>query len=132
MLVRFTATYIDEDTTTNGVFWIAKHLRHKGLLFTDPKDFTDDDRVWEILDWFNTNLPVPTKLNNSKNEQAEYRALSWFKDSAAEHIGYMRELTQILKKYGVIVDFIQTKNPGFITYQDDVQVVAAPFKDTPT
>lgn len=42
----------------------------------------------------------------------------------------MRELAAILDENDILVDVIETERPGYLTYEDEVQVVAEPFSDT--
>lgn len=54
--------------------------------------YLDEDRVFsgaesarlkEIFDWFNKNLPRPTRMSRTRNANHKTkRALSWFKDTA--------------------------------------------------
>lgn len=44
----------------------------------------------------------------------------------------MRELAAVLHSYGIPVETITTTRPGYITYEDDYQIVAEPFSDTLT
>ena len=59
-------------------------------------------------------------------------ALSWFRDTAHEHIGKMRDFALILERHGIAVRMIRTDRPGYVLYEDDYQVAAYPFADTPT
>ena len=36
----------------------------------------------------------------------------------------------ILEKHGIVVEMLETERPGYVVYEDDVQVVAEPFSDT--
>jgi hypothetical protein len=38
----------------------------------------------------------------------------------------------ILEAHGVVVERIRTQRPGYIVYEDEHQVAAYPFADTPT
>lgn len=88
------------------------------------------ERVGEILRWFGGYLNNPTSFNRSSRPNRTEKAISWFKDSATSHITMMRELVAILQSHGVIVDTVTTDRPGYVTYEDDFQIVAEPFADT--
>jgi hypothetical protein len=53
-------------------------------------------------------------------------------DSATDHIGLAREVAEILRQHDVVVETILTDRPGFLVYEDDFQIVAEPFSETPT
>ena len=74
---------------------------------------------------------MPSRFSLSARPHAKAQALSWFRDSAAEHIRQIREYQQILEIYGVSVEALRTARPGYIVYEDEHQVVAYPFADTP-
>jgi len=57
-------------------------------------------------------------------------ALSWFKDSAIEHIRKMHGLAQILRAHDVHVEVIKTDRPGYVVYEDAYQITAEPFGDS--
>ena len=79
-----------------------------------------------------SNLNVPKRFALSKRPHAKAQALSWFKDTAAIHIAQMRAYGNILESYGLTVRMIKTERPGYIFYEDEYQVAAYPFADTPT
>jgi hypothetical protein len=81
------------------------------------------------LKWFAKNLPVPKALAGG-NYHNRPMAISWFKDSAEEHIQRMRELAQILESHGIAVTQFTTNRPGKIEHEDAYQIAAVPFKDT--
>jgi hypothetical protein len=44
----------------------------------------------------------------------------------------MREFQRILGAYGIAVETIRTRRPGYVVYEDEFQIAAYPFSDTPT
>jgi hypothetical protein len=88
------------------------------------------ERLKEIHAWFNGNLKKPSSLARSSKPGALKRAISWYKDTATEHITKMRELVVILEMHGVYVEVIQTERRGYIVYEDPFQVAAEPFNKT--
>jgi hypothetical protein len=44
----------------------------------------------------------------------------------------MRTSASLLDAYGFGVEMLKTSRPGFIVYEDHVQIAAEPFADTPT
>jgi hypothetical protein len=85
-----------------------------------------------LYDWFGKNLDAPTSFTRSKYPRAPEVALSWFKDEATAHIARMREIEAILKSHGVVTQMLRTERPGYIVYEDEFQIAAEPFADTPT
>jgi hypothetical protein len=55
-----------------------------------------------------------------------------FLRGATDHIGLAREVVELLRQHDVVVETILTDRPGFLVYEDDFQIVAEPFSETPT
>ena len=91
----------------------------------------DRDRLERLGAWFNENLERPLRLAMSPRPHRKAQAISWFKDSATAHIAKMRELEELLGRYGAAVQFIKTRRVGYVVYEDEFQIVACPFADTP-
>ena len=87
-----------------------------------------------LLDWFHAHLDLPDRFTRtkSKGQGRARKGLSWFKPGAIEAIRKMREMTEILSRHGYLVEELKTERPGFVIYEDDLQVVAEPFAETPT
>jgi hypothetical protein len=58
------------------------------------------------------------------------RAISWFKETASEHISHMRQLALILESHDIAVSQLTTDNPGKVEYEDEHQIAAIPFRNT--
>ncbi|MFZ1990752.1 MAG: hypothetical protein WAW96_13405 [Alphaproteobacteria bacterium] len=128
MFIRFIVHEIDSDSgRRQGLFQAAKALRESGRLAAD-----DDTCLMDIREWFNENLERPERLAFSSRPNARATALSWFKDTATEHIAKMREMQGVLEKYGITVEMITARRLGYILYEDEYQIAAYPFSDTPT
>lgn len=92
-------------------------------------------QLTKYIEWYKANLEIPNKFNRSKSKGAwrkNSKGLSWFKPEASEHIVKAHELCELLNRSGVATDVLHTDRVGYILYQDDFQVVAEPFADTPT
>ena len=128
MFVRFVVKQIDKDSgRRQGLFQAAKSLRESGTLGD-----ADHRRLETIRDWFNEHLERPAKLAVSSRPHAKSQAISWFRDSATLHIAKMREFQEILERNGLVVEMINAKRLGYVLYEDEFQVAAYPFSDTPT
>jgi hypothetical protein len=128
MLLRFVTETLDHRSgRRRGPFAAGKRLIQSGHLSAE-----DDDALEALWGWFNDNLQKPERLSLSARPHAKEQALSWFKDTASEHITKMREFAEILTRNDVPVSIIITTRPGYIIYEDKHQVCAYPFSDTPT
>jgi len=128
MYIRFITGDIHAKTLYEvGVFQAAYQLRKQGTL----PDY-EETRLRELLNWFDSNLMKPTRFTKSKPpyDRKQNRAISWFKETATEHIANLREIVSILNQHDVHTEMIQTDRPGFIVYEDAHQVVAEPFADS--
>jgi len=124
--VRFIILRTHPDSgSREGIFHVAYGLR-------DAVTTTsyDKDHLSELISWFKGNLSIPdrfSRYNPKKDREKPRRGISWFKDSATEHIAKMRELTAIIETYGYTSEQTRTNRPGFIVYEDEFQIVAEPF-----
>ncbi|MEM8650255.1 MAG: hypothetical protein AAGF54_06970 [Pseudomonadota bacterium] len=112
-----------------GFFGAAYELRQSAAL-----DKFSSERLESLLLWFNENLSIPTKFNRTKSKGAhrrETKGLSWFKPSAEEALAKSFELISLLEEYGHNIEVLKTERVGYIVYEDEHQVVAEPFSDTP-
>src|SRR5215831_18146462 len=101
-------------------------LRDAGKLHPREEDQHDIVR-W----WFSANLERPTRFTAAKAPfyRKKNRALSWFKDTAFDHIAKIRELVAILENHGAHVRMLKTKRVGYVVYEGEFQIVAEPFSD---
>ena len=128
MFIRFVVHIKDEDSGKRmGLFQASRELRDAGLV-----DKYEEDQLLQIRDWFNNNLDKPTAFTTSRKPNAKGVAISWFKDTAKEHLAKMHHFSSILEAHGVIVDIIKTDRPGYIVYEDKFQVTAEPYAETIT
>lgn len=126
MFVRFVIGHLDTDSgRRQGLFQAGDELLESGRMAD-----IDADTLRATYGWFKANLAVPTRFSLSARPHAKSQALSWFRDTAAEHIGNMRTYQRLLQGYGLSVEMLRTVRPGYIVYEDDYQVVAYPFADT--
>jgi len=128
MYIRFVVGITDERSgRRKGVFAAL------GAFKKIPEVSAQDYRSYRTLaEWFNENLDMPSKFSRSSKPNAKPKALSWYKDSAAEYIQRTREVAELLTKYGIEVEMLKTSRPGYIVYESETQIVAEPYKDTAT
>lgn len=128
MFVRFVIHKNDGDSgRRQGIFQAISELEYEGVLLEHEQREYD-----EIYEWFRHNLKKPRSFSRSSKPHAKNVALSWFKDTAVAHLAKMHALSQILNAHGIIVEVLRTNRPGYIVYEDQLQVAAEPFKETTT
>ncbi len=128
MYIRFIIDRLDSQSgRRQGLFQAGFDSRDSGLLTS-----ADEAHLHDILCWFGTNLLRPTRLAVSPRPHREARALSWFKDRATQHVAKIWEFAELLQRYEVGVLMLRTGRPGYVLYEDQHQVAAYPFADTPT
>ncbi len=121
--IRFVTEQLDPDSGRHqGLFQAAFALRQRGA-FSE----TEEAHLKEIREWFNEHLEKPTAFSRAKRPHAVNRAISWFKDTATEHIKRMYEFAAVLEMHDVTVKVVKTPRPGYVVYEDDFQVVAEPY-----
>jgi len=114
--LRFATTLRCPDTARPlGIFRSAGKLREGKKV--EP---WADERIQEICEWFNSNLPCP-HLDGDR-----WRAIFWFRSDRQSMVRILWELAVILEENGVFVEFTAKNNPGMIVYQDEFQVAAIP------
>lgn len=128
MFVRFVVNEIDRDSgRRQGLFQAMRSLQDSGVLSIQDVELVD-----AIRRWFSEHLKKPRRLAISSRHHGKAQALSWFKDTATNHIAKMREFAKVLERHGMTVEMIKAKRLGYILYEDEFQVAAYPFGDTPT
>lgn len=86
----------------------------------------------ELLAWFEANMAEPSRFSTSRYPRAQETALSWVKATANEHVRRLRLLVSLVEQAGHLkIAELQTQRPGYVVFEDDHQVVALPFADTP-
>ncbi len=124
MFLRFVVNERDEDShCRKGVIHACDDLDNAGIL-------NEHEHLLfrEVMDWLNENLERPERLARSTKRHAHPAAICWYKDHARDHIHRMYDLCFLLEKYGRTWSMLKSMNPGYIVYEDDVQIAAVPFK----
>lgn len=91
----------------------------------------DHQELCDLLVWFKENLVKPDRFAVSRRSGADNTGISWIRSSAHEHMKRLRRMSELLEGVGIRVRELRTVRPGYILYEDDHQVVALPFGDTP-
>ncbi len=126
-LLRFVSDLPDPENSNEpaGLFLVARWVRERGQ--ASPADVS---RLLDLRDWFDEHLERPRRFNRSRRPHRTEKAISWFRDSALEHIRHARAMARIVGANGYPIREIRTTRPGYVVYEDDVQVVAEPFSET--
>jgi hypothetical protein len=125
MFLRFVISEIDDESQRElGIFQAIDRLRRRGVL--SHYEEQQDDSIGK---WFDKNLAKPTRFTASKPPfyRKKSKAISWFKDTAHEHIAHVRMLVAILQNHGISVRMLTTDRVGYVVYEDEHQIVAEPF-----
>ncbi len=126
MYLRFEIDEKDEMSgREKGIFIAMDILLENGSLYEYEQEIEK-----EIYAWFKKNLKVPKVQSSKSGYHAKPRSISWFKNSATEHIDKMRQYAQILEAHDMAVKQLTTERPGNIVYEDEHQIAAIPFNDT--
>jgi len=124
--VRFEGTTVNSRGTNPGVFALANGLAHSGKLSFD------DYALWrENNDWMNAAYADPSKIDGTLFDRSiNPRTECWFRTSAQHLVTRVHEYLALLDRYGVRWIERREDEPGRILYEDDVQIVVAPFSST--
>lgn len=124
MYVRFVVDATDEYSgVERGIFQEMYRLWRSGILAPHEEAWWADLRAWLKLE-----LAAPDRFARSRRPGASAVAVSWFKASATEHIARAREVMALLAQHDISSRMIITDRPGYIVYEDDVQVAAESFR----
>jgi hypothetical protein len=126
MFIRFVIADRDEDSgRSQGLFQAGEALRESGRM-----SGADVGRLDALERWFRKHLAEPTRFSLSPKANRKAQAISWFRDSAHEQIGRMRDYQALLESYDIPVRMLRERRPGYVVYEDEHQVAAYPFADT--
>ena len=128
MYLRFVVAEIGEDSDRElGVFHAIGNLRDGEKLEIHEKEQHDS-----IVEWFDEHLQKPARFTASKPPfyRKKNKAISWFKDTAHEHLARVRELVVILEHHGISVRMLNANRVGYVVHEDEFQIVAEPFADS--
>ena len=116
MFLRFVVTRIDDAShQPQGVFTAAYDLLESGELNSE-----EEERLREILFWFEKNLPSPSKYYKAR------RAVFWFRSEAEENIRRIWDLVHLLRLHDYHVEVYKCRRLANIAWQDKFQVAAYP------
>ncbi|HET8782296.1 MAG TPA: hypothetical protein VFM63_07755 [Pyrinomonadaceae bacterium] len=121
MFIRFVSREIDEDSRVSaGLFRAADKLINEVWL----PDY-EYDALREPMNWFDEHLKTPYDFRLEPADLAD-RSVCWFRSTAKEHLRRAWEMVAVLEERDILIRMIKTEDPGYILYEDEVQVLAFP------
>lgn len=121
MFVRFQSAVPNRHGQFPGVFAMANGLHTSGRLSVA-------DAAWWRRNNDRANASYTDPSTVSPDCYADPGARSWFKVTAIDLLALTGEYVALLDRYGVPWVELRTDAPGYLTYEDDVQIVAVPFR----
>jgi hypothetical protein len=124
---RFVTTEVHPDSHCQlGIIRSASRLQRSGRLLD-----SENRELEMLLRWFDCYMPVPRRFSHySLKRRRRHIAISWLKPEASQTISRMMALANFLNRFDVTVYEVRTSIPGYITYEDEQQLVAVPFRET--
>jgi len=121
VLVRFIAAVRDPGShREEGIFQAASRLLDAhGLTAHDARALQAE------LRWFAEHLNVPHSFSRARQP----RAICWFRSDAQNAMGHVWAMVRLLESHGIGITKITTDRPGYVVYEDDLQVAAEPFQE---
>jgi hypothetical protein len=89
------------------------------------------EALWTEIEWFEANLPVPSRFGVKSRGRWLPDGICWFVDDAREMIARAFALAALIGDAGVPARKVATRRPGTILYRDAWQIVAKPEAATP-
>src|SRR4030095_597059 len=125
MFIRFVSGEIDEDSHVSAGLFCAAHNLLDEVVLADYEFLA----LMESMSWFNRHLRAPFDYRLEPTWQA-VRSICWFRSNALEYVARAWEIVAILEGRDVFMRTVKCHRPGYVLYEDDVQVLAYPFADT--
>lgn len=124
--VRFQSPTPGRRGVHTGVFGLTNLLGRAGAL--SRAEHVD----WRAGNaWFEAAYPDPSTCDPSVyDEVANPLATAWFKSSATHLFARVDRYLEILTAHGVACVRVESRDPGRVIYEDDVQVVVVPHDVT--
>ena len=117
---RLQVRYVGRVGVPVGIFVAVDHLRRAGRL-----NAADESTYFDLDDWFREKLADPPFYDDGNS----IGAVTWFKTvAAADMIARLEPLRDILDRYDVRHDLVESTDPGQIIYEDDYQIGVVPYE----
>jgi hypothetical protein len=121
MFVRFQSAVPNRHGWFPGVFALANGLHASGR-------FSEEDAQW----WRQQNDHANAAYTDPSTVEPDCYAVpgsrAWFKVTAGDLLDFSAGYLALLDRYEVRWVELRTATPGHLTYEDEVQVVARPFR----
>ncbi len=129
--LRFIVSQSNPDSGVEGGLFGAAYVLQR----SDDLPEADRAALRALLAWFEKHLLTPERFNRTSSKgyyRRTPKGISWFRDTASEHISKMHDLKRIAEANGYEVAVIQEDRVGYLVHEDEYQVIAEPFADTRT
>jgi hypothetical protein len=124
MFIRFVSGKIDESShVPAGLFRAANKLLDDEVL-PDYEYYA----LIEPMRWFDLHLMDPFEFRLEPASLAD-KSICWFRSTAHEHLAKAWEIVKILEALDIFMWTVKCDRPGYLIYEDKVQVLAYPFAD---
>jgi hypothetical protein len=124
MFIRFVSGKIDASSHVSaGLFRTAYKLLDDEVL----PDY-EYCALMEPMRWFGEHLEAPFNYRLEPASLAD-RSICWFRSTAQEHLAKAWEIVMILEARDIFMRTVKCEQPGYIIYEDKIQVLAYPFAD---
>ena len=123
MFIRFVTGQVHNNSHVSAGLFCAV----RDLLWSDGLPEYEFDALWDLRTWFNAYLDSP--FDHLRYDRRYDQAICWFKATAGAYLERAWGLVRILERNDIFVWTIRSKKIGYVYYEDDAQVFAAPFHD---
>lgn len=122
--VRYQATEVNRHGNRVGIFALANSLARGGEL--SSRDY----QWWRAAnEWYDAAYPDPSSTDPGVYDHGvNPHAQAWFKTTAGDLLARIPGYLDLLNRYGVPYEELQSSSPGRILYEDDVQIVVDPYR----
>ncbi|HEX2269462.1 MAG TPA: hypothetical protein VHH35_08010 [Pyrinomonadaceae bacterium] len=124
MFVRFVSGEIDCDSHVSAGLFRAAYKLLEDVWLPDY----EYEALREPMNWFDEHMKSPYDYRLEPAWLAE-RSICWFRSTAREPLQRAWEMVAILNERGIFVRMIKCETPGYVIYEDQVQVLAYPYPD---
>lgn len=105
-----------------GIFGLVNQLGRGGLLSADDEAFRRTANAW-----FDAAYPDPCTVDPSVYDRTvNPGAVAWFRTTATHLLERVPPYLDLLDRYAVAWERVESDDPGRVVYADDVQVVVVP------
>ncbi|MEW2419490.1 hypothetical protein AB0911_02925 [Streptomyces nigra] len=121
--LRFQSPHRNDRGRFTGVFGLVNNLAREGRLSEEQEAFRRLNNKWYDAAYTDPSTVDATVYDDEVNPGAA----AWFKPSATHLLARVPGYLEILAAQGVDCQVLRSTDPGQVVYEDDVQIVVAPY-----